>query len=475
MTRQDLLRSIPKVDVVLAHPQIAQLVQGVGHEHVKAFVREELDGLREGVLAGEVHAIPSLEGFCADVARAFGRRGGFHLRRVVNATGIVLHTNLGRAPLGEDFAAHVAKVAAGYSNLELDLESGRRGSRYCHVEDLVAQLTGAEAAMVVNNNAGAVFLMLDTLCKGAGVAISRGELVEIGGSFRVPDIMARSGANLMEVGTTNKTHESDYVRAMDEGATTLLKVHASNFVMQGFTEEVGIAELSALASKRGARVLYDAGAAFLVGGKLLGIPTATSVRKALADGADVVCFSGDKLMGSAQAGFIVGRRELVDLMKGNPLTRMLRIDKLSLAALEATLQASRGDGEAMHRVPALRMLAMGRGECMEQAEELCKLLAAHVLGARFSVVELSDEAGGGSLPGVMLAGAGVAVDPDCISADELERRLRSSEVPVIARIREGRVLLSVRTLLEGDSSCVVAALAEALGAKGAGIMGGGCA
>jgi L-seryl-tRNA(Ser) seleniumtransferase len=463
---QSLLRKIPKTDVLLAHPKVVDACERYSYEQVKAFVRSYLDGLREGVLAGRIVEMPSLDEVASDAIARFERRGPYDLCRVINATGIVLHTNLGRAPLGHDAAQHVASIAEGYSNLELDLDTGKRGSRFSHVEGLLCELTGAEAAMVVNNNAGAVFLILNTLCQGERVALSRGELVEIGGSFRVPEIMARSGADLVEVGTTNKTHIDDYVRALEDGASVLLKVHTSNFVMTGFTESVSVAELSALAREHEALLLYDVGSATLFPSEALGIQGGVSVRSALKDGADLVCFSGDKLLGSAQAGIIVGRRDLVERIKRNQLARILRIDKLSLAALEMTLQCCRDPKEALENVEALRMLSMSEQECKGQAEALLADLERAFDTLQAEVVPVMDEAGGGSLPGVELAGYAVAVEVPGLTADELERALRASRVPIIARIRDGRVLLSVRTLFEQDRPDVVSALAEIAGQKG---------
>ncbi|ERL07217.1 L-seryl-tRNA(Sec) selenium transferase [Olsenella profusa] len=461
MVDHNLLRRIPKMDVVLGQECIAQLLTEASPEQVKAFVRDELEGLRRRVLAGEVTSVSEPDDLCEVIARDFKRRGPYHLRRVINATGIVLHTNLGRAPLGREVAEHVADVASGYSNLEYDLDAGERGSRYAHLERLICELTGAEDAMVVNNNAGGVFLMLDTLCKGEGVAVSRGELVEIGGSFRVPDIMARSGARLVEVGTTNKTHPTDYERAMaEQGVTTLLKVHTSNFVMRGFTESVSVTELADLARPSGALVLYDVGSTFLFPGEAFGIPGAQTVRGALSEGADLVSFSGDKLLGSAQGGLIVGRRALIERIKKNPLTRMLRIDKLSLAALEMTLQLSRSERSAKEQVPTLRMLAMTREDCHRRARALAEALETGVPTAEVEEVELEDEAGGGSLPGVELPGAGVAVSLPGLSARELELRLRGSATPIIVRVKDGRVCLSARTLLSGDVEEVIPVLAD---------------
>ena len=468
MADRELLRRIPKIDVLLAQDALARLCDTMPYEQVRSFARSWVDDLRADVLAGRAQSVPDAAQAAEDVASRLSRRGRFHLKRVVNATGIVLHTNLGRAPLGEAVSNHVAQVARGYCNLEYNLEQGRRGSRYAHVEELICELTGAEAACVVNNNAGAVFLVLDTLCKGEAVAISRGELVEIGGSFRVPDIMARSGARLIEVGTTNKTHVRDYEDAIrDGGATTLLKVHTSNFVMRGFTESVSVPELARVAAAQDPRplVIYDAGAALLVPPVSVGIPSALSVRAALEEGADVVSFSGDKLVGSAQAGIIVGRRDLVEKIKRNQLCRMLRVDKLSLAALEMTFQTCLNPARAIEEVPTLHMLSLGRPECRERVVRVRACLEEEFPAEWFDVVEVKDEAGGGSLPGVELPGAALSLRVDGLSADELERGLRAQTVPVITRVRDDAVLLSGRTLQDGDEKLVRTALGAVVRAR----------
>lgn len=303
--------------------------------------------------------------------------------------------------------------------------------------------------MVVNNNAAAVFLMLNTLAAGEQVAVSRGELVEIGGSFRVPEIMAASGAELVEVGTTNKTHAYDYERAVEAGAQALLKVHTSNFVMRGFTEAVGIAELARIAHHAGARVLYDVGSALMFPGEVLGLTDVEVVRRAIADGADVVTFSGDKLLGSAQAGVIVGSQDAIQRMKRNQVTRMLRIDKLSLAALEQALIWQLDPVCAREQVPALRMIAEGVETLEARSGELAEALRG-IAGATVEVVPVVDEVGGGSLPGVELEGRAVAFELASHSAEELERALRCAAHAIVARVSEGRVLFSVRTLMAGD-------------------------
>ena len=457
--RNDLLRGLPKLDVLLAFPTLSDMEQRFPHALVKEAAQSYIDALRAGLISGSYTAVPAIGDIAGAVVRKLETGDLFALKRVINATGVVLHTNLGRAPLGREAAEHIASVAAGYCNLEYDLGAGVRGSRYDHVEKLLCELTGAEAAMAVNNNAGAVFLMLNTLAKGQKVAISRGELVEIGGSFRVPEIMEQSGAELMEIGTTNKTHLADYRAAVEAGASVLLKVHTSNFVMSGFTESAEIGELSPLAKESGTLLLYDLGSGFMFPSETLGLHVGQSAGKCLKDGADIVCFSGDKLLGSAQAGIIVGKRELIEKIKKNHLTRMLRIDKLSLAALEMALRYSKDPALARERVPALHMLSKTEEECREDAYKLEKLIGATAPGAQTQVVMTEDEAGGGSLPGVTLPGAAVALTMPGFSPVELEARLRGLSVPIITRISRECVLISTRTLCGGDGDEIAEALA----------------
>lgn len=460
----ELLRQIPKTDLMLSRSALLEAGEKYSRALVKAAVQSELDALRAAVMSGKLTAMPDVEAIERAVLANLEHGGLFSLKRVINATGVVLHTNLGRAPLGEGAAEHVAAVAKGYCNLEYDLGAGKRGSRYAHVEKLLCELTGAEAAMVVNNNAGAVFLALNTLAKGRGVAVSRGELVEIGGSFRVPEIMRASGAELLEVGTTNKTHPSDYITAMDEyGAEMLLKVHTSNFVMVGFTEEVSVRELSQIAHERGGIVMHDLGSGFMFPPEAMGLHDGHAVWSSLRDGADIVCFSADKLLGTAQGGVIIGKREYIERIKKNQLTRMLRIDKLSLAALEICLQYCRDPQLALDKLPTLRMLSMTSDECRERAEALRDAIAVRVPGCDAHITEVGDEAGGGSLPGVTLPGWAVAVDFPGLNVEEAEARLRSRSVPIIARVNRDGVLFSVRTLFERDVEEIAAAVKELWG------------
>lgn len=457
---QELLRRIPKVDVLLAGPTLTAACQTYPYAFVKAMVQSYLSELRADILHGDLCQLPSGEEMAEAVARRLGEQGLYSLKRVINATGVIVHTNLGRAPLGPEVAAHVAQVAQGYGNLEFDLDTGKRGSRYSHVESLLCRLTGAEAALVVNNNAGAVFLILNTLARGKAVAISRGELVEIGGSFRVPEIMEQSGAILAEVGSTNKTHLYDYERAIDrQGAQLLLKVHTSNFSMSGFTEEVELPQLVQLGRERGCPVLYDAGAAFIFPGERLGLHSGMVVEKCLRCGTDLVCFSGDKLLGSAQAGIIVGKKDYIEGIRQNPLTRMLRIDKLSLAALEASLHYYLEPELAIGKIPVLALTALSPESCRERALALQARATQAAPSLTTAVAPLEDEVGGGSLPGVTLPGYALRLESSRFSPQELEAQLRQRPVPIVGRISKNGVLLSTRTLFPEDDSEIIAALA----------------
>jgi L-seryl-tRNA(Ser) seleniumtransferase len=424
--------------------------------------RHELAAAREA-LAAPGGAAPSEAELAARTvarARALARP---RPARVVNATGVVLHTNLGRAVLAPGAAAALVETATAYGDLELDPATGRRGNRLGAVSALLARLAGAPAALAVNNNAAATLLALDTLGRGREVVVSRGELVEIGGSFRVPEILERAGVRLVEVGTTNRTHPDDYRRAVGPDTALLLKVHRSNFEMRGFVREVSLAELVAIGREAGVPVVEDLGSGSFVDLADLGLPPEHHVPARVATGADCVCFSGDKLLGGPQAGILVGRREVIEPMRANPLARALRLDKLSLSALDWTLRALLEGRE--DEIPTLRQLrepsetTRGRAEAL--AERLRKVAAE--APAALGVEAVADRAavGGGSLPGFELATWAVALRAPC-GADRLAARLRAAPVPVMSRIRDDAVLLDARTLLDGDELAVESALRAAL-------------
>lgn len=429
---------------------------------------------REAIEAARarIQASPEPDPAVADAAaileaarRRLARRLRSSLRPVVNATGVVIHTNLGRSLLAPEVLPGLEAVAARYSNLEYNLESGRRGSRYSHVEEILLELTGAEAALVVNNNAAAVLITLETLAKGREVIVSRGELVEIGGSFRIPDVMARSGAILREVGATNRTHLRDYEGAIGEATALLLKVHQSNFQVVGFTASVPVADLKVLANRHGLPVVEDLGSGTLVDFAPYGLVHEPTVQESLAAGADLVTFSGDKLLGGPQAGIILGRRDLVDRIRANPLNRALRIDKLTLAALEGTLRLYRDPAEAARRLPTLRMLTAPAAGLKTRARRLARRLRALELpGLEVRVVETVARVGGGALPLQVLPSAAAALVPAeaGISIARLEAALRRHDPPVVARIEDDRLLFDVRTLLPGDEARIAEALAAAV-------------
>lgn len=433
----ELLRRLPKMDLLLARPALAE--HPLPYPVKRQAARQVLDDCRRALREGALASVPGPEELEGAVLRLAERLSRPALGRVINATGIVLHTNLGRAPLSRRAAEAVGQAARGYSNLEYDLPNRRRGRRGEAAEGLLCSLTGAEGALAVNNNAAAVFLLLSALAAGQGVAISRGELVEIGGGFRVPDILARSGARLVEVGTTNKTRPADYAAALESGAAqAMLKVHPSNFRVVGFTQSASLPELGELARSHGVPLLCDLGSA---------APGSPELKEAVA-WADVVCFSGDKLLGGPQAGILLGKAELIGRLRADPLARALRIDKLSLAALEGTLLDWR-DGEA---VPATAMLSAAPAELKGRAEALAAVLAP-LCPCR--VVKTQGEAGGGANPGEALPAWAVALEP----AGELEAFLRGWRVPILGRIHRGKLLLDVRTLLPGDEEEIAAALA----------------
>lgn len=453
------LRSLPQLHRLLESAEARALAARFPRPAVARELRRILAEAREAIRASA--AAPG----AADlVARAGERLEGERrrrLRRVVNATGVVLHTNLGRAPLPRSAAAALAEVAEGYANLEIDLDTGRRGSRHAAFEALLREVTGAEAGLAVNNNAAAVLLALAALAAGGEVVVSRGELVEIGGSFRIPDIVRQSGARLVEVGTTNKTRLADYERALTPSTRVLLKVHPSNYRITGFTAAVGLDELAPLARRHGLVLMEDLGSGTLVDLARLGLPPEPTVARSLAAGADLVTFSGDKLLGGPQAGLIVGREAAVAPLRRHPLFRAVRLDKLRLAALAATLALYRDGGPAPDTVPVLAMLARQEPELAAAAERL-RLLLAGIDGLEAEVAGDAGCAGGGSLPETPLPGWVVRVRAGALPAEELARRLRRHEPAVVGRVARDRLVLDPRTLLPGEAETVAEALREAL-------------
>ena len=450
------LRSIPKVDILLHGAAAVPALAAAPRVHLLAAVRRTLAELRRDILDGRAAEIPGLETLLALVRGHLAEETAPSLRPVINATGVVLHTNLGRSILGEAVAAKVAEIAAAYTTLEYDPRAGGRGSRQAHVEDLLTRLTGGAAAMVVNNNAAALLLIMAAVCGGREVIVSRGELVEIGDSFRLPEILAQGGVGLREVGATNRTTLADFAEAIvPERSGGLLKVHASNFRIIGYTGQPTAAELAALAKARGLPLICDAGSG-AVGVKLPGEP---DLSELLAAGADLVCFSGDKLLGGPQAGIVVGRADLMARLRVHPLARALRIDKLCLAALEATLRLHLDPERARREIPTLAMLHAEAGELLARAEDLKRALAAAAPALKLAVAEVEGQAGGGAAPEYPLPSWAVAVTHPLLSAERLDAALRRGDPPIVGRINRERLLLDVRTIQPGQFALLAGAAA----------------
>ncbi|MFH1765212.1 MAG: L-seryl-tRNA(Sec) selenium transferase [Gemmatimonadota bacterium] len=462
----DPRRHLPGVDVLLASPAFQPLLANHPRGRVVEAVRDVLVTVREEIGRRGEGAVPSHEaGWAARVQELLLVRDLPSLRGVINATGVVLHTNLGRAPLSKAARAAMAAAGRGYSNLEFDLEGGERGSRYVHCVDLLRELTGAGDALVVNNNAAAVVLGLNTIAAGHEVLVSRGELVEIGGGFRIPDMLSRSGAVLREVGTTNRTRIEDYREAAEQGpVTAILKVHRSNFRISGFTEEASIRELGELARELGLILFHDLGSGLLADPEALGLPFEPRVPESLRGGAHAVAVSGDKLLGGPQAGIILGEADLIGAMRKNPLCRAFRVDKVTLAGLEATLRHYLDPEEALREIPALRMLAMPIAEIETRAHALAGGLEAG--GFRVRVTQGSGVVGGGTFPGVELPSWTIRVKGPEQSPRELAHRLRTQVPPLVARVENDELVLDLRTVDREDDHLVLSALRGALGARG---------
>lgn len=463
-TQQDALRSLPQVEELLRHEAVQALINVLPRELVVDMVRDSIDAVRHSILDGG-EPDSSADALAIDVLRRALLLEKPSLKRVINASGVIIHTNLGRSVLAEPAVAAVTQVARGYSTLEYDCSTMARGSRHDHYERMICTLTGAEAALAVNNNAAAVMMVLSEFAAGHEAIISRGELVEIGGSFRVPDIMALSNAKMVEVGTTNKTHLFDYENMLSEQTAMLLKVHPSNFRMTGFTESVSLKDLRRLADEvNGKRepsnkvlVYEDLGSGALTDIASDGMHEKT-VREALVEGADLVSFSCDKLLGGPQAGIIVGKKKYISKMKKHPLARAMRVDKMTFAALEATLAKYKDPAIAIRDIPVLNMIAASSEDMKAKAGRLADMIREVNPHLSVEITAVEDQIGGGSAPMVRLPGWAAAVSDADRSADSIERRLRKADVPVIARIHDDRLLLCVRTIFENEFELVAEAL-----------------
>lgn len=456
-----MLRALPSVSSLLERDEVRELMDEAPRTLVVEAVRDVIRQIRDGVTRGEVQALPSECALFARLELEVERRNTPSLRPVINATGIVLHTGLGRAPLSDAAVEAIVEGASGYCNLEFDLATGERGQRAAHCRDLLASLTGAESAAVVNNNAAATLLILNTFAGGREVVVSRGQLIEIGGSYRLPEIMTAGGVTLREVGTTNRTRLSDYERAINDRTGMILRAHPSNYRVVGFTEDVAIAELAALAHRFHLPCVDDLGSGALFDLTAHGLPEEPSVQASIAAGADLACFSGDKLLGGPQCGVIVGKADAIKRLESNPLMRAFRVGKLSLLALEATLRAYLDPEEALRGVPVLRMLSLTTDELADRAERLRERLFELLPDEEFFVCSDVSYAGGGSMPQSELPTVVVRWKPTAAPAERMAKALREGETPVVARVRDDAVYFDLRTVREIEVEPLVAAICAA--------------
>ena len=457
--RKELLKNLPKIDDVLLILEKQGLFEKTAKEIVKEVCRAVVGDLREHILSGKEDLaewrMPLIEKVADRVREQVELLHQPRLRRVVNATGIILHTNLGRSPLCPQAVAAIVEASRGYSNLEFDLQQGRRGLRYDHVQGILCTLTGAEDALVVNNNAAAVLLVLNTLAAGREAIVSRGELIEIGGEFRIPEVMEKSGARLREVGATNRTHLKDYEKAISGETGLILKVHTSNYKIVGFTEEIALPALVALGKKHGIPVMDDLGSGCLIDLERYGLEREPTVADTLLTGVDVVTFSGDKLLGGPQAGIILGKGDILKKIKSNPLNRALRIDKLTLAALEATLIRYLNPETALSEIRTLRALTAPASAMAQMARRLLNgLRRLNLAGFTFSLQKGVSLAGGGSLPTQEIPTALISVRSALLPVNKIEERLRQLDVPIIARIVDDALLLDLRTIAEEEFALI---------------------
>jgi L-seryl-tRNA(Ser) seleniumtransferase len=463
---QNPFRDLPSVNDLLQCTALQEATRCYAHEVIVAAVRQELDDVRQRLGTGQdVNGRTGLESLALAVRDRLARELQPKLRPVINATGVILHTNLGRAPIAEEAARAAYEAAHGYLNLELDLVTGKRSSRQVAIREWVCRLTGAESATAVNNNAAATVIALRALCSGKEVIISRGQLIEIGGSFRIPEIMAISGATLREVGTTNITRLSDYERPIGPQTGALMQVHSSNYRISGFVKSVPLADLVACGKKNGVPVIDDIGSGALIDFARFGFEAEPVARDSIAAGADLVLFSGDKLLGGPQAGILAGRQDLIQKIEKDPLMRAFRLDKMTMAALEATLRIYLNEAQAMEKVPGLRMLGMPLAQLRERAEQLAAKLKEIPGLATVRVAEDSAYVGGGSLPDQAMKTFVVEVTPTDESEQDLAYRLRTGTPAVVGRLQEGKLLLDVRTLLPGQDDLLVGAVRSAVDAR----------
>lgn len=453
-----LLSQIPAINKILLLDEIKELMNTYTEVAIKSAIKQYIEEVKQAILNEELTEVPSLSKIVGEVAKIVEKEDKNSLRRVINATGTILHTNLGRSLLSEKIKENIESVAFNYSNLEFDIDNKKRGSRYVHLIDIIKKLTGAEDVLVVNNNAAAVLLTLNTLVKDQEIIVSRGELVEIGGAFRIPEIIKLSGGVPVEVGTTNKTHLKDYENAITEETGALLKVHTSNYKILGFTESVSNEEISYLARENELVSINDLGSGQFVDFSKFGLPYEPTVKEILDSGIDIVTFSGDKLLGGPQAGIIVGKKKYIEKMKKNQLTRALRVDKMTLASLEATLKLYLDEKDALEHIPTLHMISLSKERLFGKADVLKTKLSS--LDFDIRIEEDKAEVGGGSYPASYLESVAVKLTHRKLHATEIERKLLEVEIPIITRIKDNSIILDMRTLRTREFDIVKAALEE---------------
>ncbi len=467
MQKKNLFSLIPKVDEILENDKILELLNNIPRKIILESIRIEIENLRKQIKTGKLDQediYKENKVIHLKIIKRAKEKDKFNLKRVVNGTGIVIHTNLGRSLINKEIMENVAEIATNYSNLEYNLETGKRGSRYSHLEDIISEITGAESAMVVNNNAAAVILALSSMAKGKEVIVSRGELIEIGGAFRIPDVMEQSGAKLVEVGTTNKTHLWDFENAISEETGALLKVHTSNYRIMGFTSNVDSSELYSLKEKYNIPIIEDLGSGVLIDLSKYGIEYEPTVQDSLESGVDIVTFSGDKLLGGPQVGIIVGKSAYIERMKKNPFTRAFRVDKFTISALEATLRYYLDDGIAEKEIPTLNMLSTSIEVLEEKSRALKGLLCDKINRADIKIEVKDDysEVGGGSLPMEKLPTKCIVLTLENGSTQKFESYLRKFETPIITRLYKEKIHLDLRTISKDEFSIVVDGVTYAL-------------
>ncbi|MGV3025609.1 L-seryl-tRNA(Sec) selenium transferase [Clostridium thermobutyricum] len=457
--KKDLLRALPKTDKLLENECLIEIINKFGRENVLIEIRNILENYRKNILNDKVKTYISDEIIIKDIFMNLNNKYESTIKKVINGTGVIIHTNLGRSLLSDNAIKNLNKVMYSYNNLEYDIKKGERGSRYSHVEELLKNLTGAEGALVVNNNAAAVLLVLNEFAKEKEVIVSRGELVEIGGSFRVPDVMEMSGAKLKEVGTTNRTHRRDYENSINENTAALLKVHNSNFKIVGFTHEVSSKEIGEIGKENNILTIEDLGSGALIDLNEFGIEEKT-VSDVIKSGIDIVTFSGDKLLGGPQAGIIVGKKQYIDRLKKNQLLRALRVDKFTLASLEGTLFSYLDKKKAIEEIPTLNMISMSLEKLEERSIKLKEVIQNSNKDIEVKIVEENDYIGGGTLPIHKLESYAISLSKKNTNAEEIERKLRFYKIPIIGRIQKNEVLIHLRTLKLDDFDIIGEALKE---------------